>query len=63
MASFDAIDHDFLLNALGKAPGRELVRQWLQAGVMEDGVFHAIEAGTPQGGVSTPPTILQKRSA
>jgi RNA-directed DNA polymerase len=52
--AFDAIDHDFLLNALGKVPGRELVRQWLQAGVMEDGAFHATEAGTPQGGVISP---------
>jgi hypothetical protein len=49
--SFDNIDHDFLLKTLGEAPGRELVRQWLRAGVMEEGAFHATEAGTPQGGV------------
>jgi RNA-directed DNA polymerase len=48
--AFDAIDHDFLLKALGKVPGRELVRQWLKAGVMEDGAFHATEAGTPHTG-------------
>jgi RNA-directed DNA polymerase len=52
--AFDAINHDFLLKALGEAPGRELVRQWLQAGVMEDGAFHATDAGTPQGGVTSP---------
>src|SRR5262249_19851287 len=52
--AFDAIAHDFLLNALGKVPGRELIRQWLKAGVMEDGAFHATEAGTPQGGVISP---------
>jgi len=52
--AFDNIDHDFLLNALGKAPGRELVKQWLKAGVMERGSFSATEAGTPQGGVISP---------
>ena len=52
--AFDNIDHDFLLRALGKAPGRELVKQWLKAGVMEDGVYHATPAGTPQGGVISP---------
>jgi RNA-directed DNA polymerase len=52
--AFDNIDHDFLLRALGDAPGRGLVRQWLKAGVLEDGVFHATPAGTPQGGVISP---------
>src|SRR6516225_1245291 len=55
--AFDNIDHDFLLKTIGQAPGRELVRQWLKAGVMEDGVFHETPLGTPQGGVITPPTI------
>jgi RNA-directed DNA polymerase len=52
--AFDNISHDFLLKALGEVPGRELVRQWLKAGAMEEGVFHATEAGTPQGGVLSP---------
>jgi RNA-directed DNA polymerase len=52
--AYDNINHDFLLSALGEAPGRELVRQWLKAGVMEDGAFQATEAGTPQGGVISP---------
>src|SRR5262249_4313006 len=52
--AFDNISHDFLLRALGEVPGRGLVRQWLKAGVMEDGAFHATEAGTPQGGVISP---------
>jgi RNA-directed DNA polymerase len=52
--AFDNIDHDFLLRAIGEAPGRELVRQWLKAGVMEDGSYHATETGTPQGGVISP---------
>jgi RNA-directed DNA polymerase len=54
VVSFDTIDHDFLLRTLGDAPGRELVRQWLKAGVLEDGAFHATPTGTPQGGVISP---------
>jgi RNA-directed DNA polymerase len=52
--AFDHIDHDHLLRAIGPAPGRELIRQWLTAGVMEDGVVHDTPAGTPQGGVISP---------
>jgi RNA-directed DNA polymerase len=52
--AFDNINHNLLLNALGEVPGRELVRQWLKAGVMEEGAFQATEAGTPQGGVISP---------
>jgi RNA-directed DNA polymerase len=52
--AFDNIDHDFLLQALGDAPGRELVKQWLKAGVMEDDAFHDTSTGTPQGGVISP---------
>jgi RNA-directed DNA polymerase len=32
----------------------KLLRQWLEAGVMEDGVRQATVAGTPQGGVISP---------
>src|SRR5712691_8193861 len=32
----------------------KLIRQWLQAGVMEDGRVRATVAGTPQGGVISP---------
>jgi RNA-directed DNA polymerase len=52
--AFDNINHDFLLQALGDVPGRELLRQWLKAGVMEDNVYHDTDTGTPQGGVMSP---------
>ena len=32
----------------------KLIRQWLEAGVMEDGTVRETLAGTPQGGVMTP---------
>ena len=59
--AFDHINHDFLLNAIGAFPARELIRQWLKAGYLENNRFEQTEAGTPQGGVITPPTMLQKR--
>jgi len=52
--AFDNIDHGKLLEVIGNFPARELIRQWLKAGYLEDGVFHDTEAGTPQGGVISP---------
>ena len=51
---FDTIDHEALLAVIGNFPARELIRKWLKAGFLEDGVFHATKQGTPQGGVISP---------
>lgn len=32
----------------------KLIRQWLEAGVMKDGLWHKTEIGSPQGGVISP---------
>ncbi len=53
-AAFDRINHDLLLAQLGTFPAREQVRQWLKAGVVEQGRFTPTEEGTPQGGVVSP---------
>ena len=53
-SAFDTISHDFILEAIRQCPGREWIRQWLKAGYMEGEVFHATDAGTPQGGVISP---------
>jgi len=45
--AFDNISHEFLLKAIGEVPGRELIKQWLKAGYMEQGVFHETDSGTP----------------
>lgn len=52
--AFDNIDHEYLLHTIGNVPGTALIRQWLKAGYMENGVFHPTDAGTPQGGVISP---------
>jgi hypothetical protein len=37
-----------------------LIGKWLNAGVLEEGTLTTPEVGTPQGGVSAPPTILRR---
>jgi len=62
---FDNIDHSMLMSLLKRriSDRRELklIRQWLKAGVLEDGVRNATEIGSPQGGVLTASTMLQKQ--
>ena len=53
-AAFDRISHDHILDQLGSFPARGLIRQWLKAGVVENGRLAASEEGTPQGGVISP---------
>jgi RNA-directed DNA polymerase len=52
--AFDNISHEYILNAIGELPGRELIKQWLKAGYMEAEMFHKTESGTPQGGIISP---------
>src|SRR5665647_1559581 len=55
---FDKIDQQWLVTFLKHRIGDEriirLVRKWLKAGVMDDGVWSLGEAGTPQGAVVSP---------
>ena len=55
---FDSIDQEKLMEMVGERISdqrvQKLLRQWLRAGVMEDGTVRETLAGTPQGGVISP---------
>jgi RNA-directed DNA polymerase len=57
---FDRINHEVLLRKINTFPAmRRQIRAWLKAGIMDDGNYVITDEGTQQGGVITPPTILQ----
>ena len=55
---FDKVNHDRLMSTLAKRikdkPLLKLIRKYLQAGVMINGVVSSTEEGTPQGGPLSP---------
>jgi RNA-directed DNA polymerase len=55
---FDAVSHDWLVrfveHRIGDRRVIRLIRKWLKAGVMEDGLVAATTSGTPQGAVVSP---------
>jgi RNA-directed DNA polymerase len=55
---FDRVNHDILMDRLGRRIGDaavlRLIRAYLNAGIMADGVVSSRELGTPQGGPLSP---------
>jgi RNA-directed DNA polymerase len=52
--AFNNIGHSALQVAIGNFPARELIKQWLKAGYVEDETLHPTETGCPQGGIISP---------
>lgn len=51
-ACFDRISHDWLLANIPTE--KTILKKWLKAGFMEQGVLHPTDEGTPQGGIISP---------
>ena len=51
-ACFDQISHTWLVNHIPM--DKVVLRKWLAAGYMEEGIVHPTESGTPQGGIASP---------
>ena len=55
---FDKVNHDILMSRVARKVKDKkillLIRRYLQAGVMENGLVKATEEGTPQGGPLSP---------
>src|SRR5262249_9662674 len=55
---YDSVDHEWLLRMMAHriADPRilRLIRQWLRAGVLEEGEWRLTEGGTPQGAGTSP---------
>jgi len=62
---FDHVQHAILLKLVAQRIKDKriltLIETMLKAGIMENGLFQHTEEGTPQGGIFTPPTMLQKK--
>lgn len=58
MKFFDRVNHDILMDRLARRIADKavlrLIRRYLQAGIMADGVVMACDEGTPQGGSLSP---------
>ncbi len=52
--AFDTIRQEFLLGTLSDFPAKTLIKAWLKAGVMENGILHPTASGTTQGGPISP---------
>ena len=51
---FDTLNHQHIISKLGNFPLKKLINKWLEAGYLENNIFHRTRAGTPQGGIISP---------
>lgn len=55
---FDTLDHELIIRAVNQkiSDGKilNLIKSFLKSGIMDNGVFHEVDEGSPQGGVISP---------
>lgn len=51
---FDNLSHEYILNKIGDFPYKELIKKWLKAGYIDNGVFNDTESGSGQGNIVSP---------
>ncbi|MDV3002665.1 MAG: hypothetical protein N5P05_004320 (plasmid) [Chroococcopsis gigantea SAG 12.99] len=51
---FDNIAHESILTQIGTHPARKLIKEWLKAGYIYEGIKNPTDKGTPQGGSISP---------
>jgi len=51
---FDNLDSRSILNSIKSLPRGDLIKEWMKAGYVYEGIKHPTETGTPQGGVISP---------
>lgn len=51
---FDTLSHEFILKQLKGFPYINVVKRFLEAGYVDNGIFNETEEGTPQGGLLSP---------
>ena len=51
---FDNIAHEPILTQIGTHPARKLIKEWLKAGYIYEGIKNPTDKGTPQGGSISP---------
>jgi RNA-directed DNA polymerase len=51
---FDNLAHESILERIGSIPRGDLIKEWMKAGYVYEGVHNPTETGTPQGGIVSP---------
>ena len=51
---FDNLAHESILDRIKSVPCRDLIKGWMKAGYVYEGIFNPTNTGTPQGGCISP---------
>ena len=51
---FDNLAHKSILSSIKSTPREDLIREWMKAGYVYEGINYQTDTGTPQGGICSP---------